>query len=166
MRDTMTRYLAGVTIGPWQTALRYCIRPLIDRLSTHPLSSAGLAINGAGATFAKIGAAPFYVCVKGKLLVIPAGTAMPALTGVAIPAGQYNVACYFVDSGGLLTMAAGTPASTLASVKFPEFPVGKALIGVLVITNAGAFVGGTTPLDTATTVYLSPMGGFDPTALV
>jgi len=37
---------------------------------------------------------------------------------------------------------------------------------VLVITNAGAFTGGTTALDTATTVYISPTGPFDPTVLL
>jgi hypothetical protein len=36
---------------------------------------------------------------------------------------------------------------------------------LLIITYASAFTGGTTPLDTATTVYVSPMSGFDPTAL-
>jgi hypothetical protein len=166
MLDTMTRYMAGVPGAPTNRALTPILTPLADRYSTQPLTSAGLVINGAGAAFAKIGAADFYASVLGDLVKIVAGTAMPALTGIAAPAGGFNVACFFVDNGGVVTVAGGTPAATLQGVNWPQFPKGKALIGFLIITNAGAFVGGTTALDTATTVYVSPAGPFDPTVLV
>lgn len=87
---------------------------------------------------------------------------MPALTGINISAGKYNVVCFFIDSASVVTALAGSEGATLAAVKFPQFPVGKALVGYLVITYASAFTGGTTALDTATTVYASPVGAFDP----
>jgi Lhr-like helicase len=54
----------------------------------------------------------------------------------------------------------------LAGVKFPEFPEGKTLVGFLIITHSSTFTGGTTALDTATTVYVSPVGAFDPNILL
>ena len=60
----------------------------------------------------------------------------------------------------------GTEGTTLAKVKFPPFPQGKALVGYLIVTYASAFVGGTTALDTATTNFVSPVGPFDPSVLV
>lgn len=166
MFDTLSRYLLGIPGQPSRTALRFVLTPAIDRLSTQALTSSGLAINAAGAAFAKTGAAAFYATAGGKLVTLAPGTAMPALTGVAIPAGFFGVVCFFVDSGGVLTMAGGTPTASLAGALWPTFPLGKALVGALVITGVGAFIGGTTALDAATTVYLSPAGAFDPTALV
>lgn len=166
MLDTMTRYLAGITETQCRTALRRVLRPLVDRCSSQPLTSAGLVINAASAAFAKIGAADFYACVTGILVKIAAGTALPALTGVNIAAGAFNVVCYFVDAAGVVTIAAGTQGATLGGVVFPQPPDGKAMVGFLIITGAGAFVGGTTALDVGTTVYVSPLGAFDPTVLV
>jgi hypothetical protein len=59
----------------------------------------------------------------------------------------------------------GTQSATLAGVVFPVVPIGKAIVGFLIVTYASQFVGGTTPLDTATTTYVSPTGAFDPTVL-
>jgi len=166
MIDTMTRYLAAMGDVKWRWNLRKILLPLCDGMSTQALTSAGLVINGAGAAFAKIGAADFYAIVQGVLVKVAAGTAMPALTGITAPAGGFNVACFYVDSAGVVTAAGGTPAATLTGVLFPQPPQGKALIGFLIITNAGAFVGGTTALDTATTVYVSTLGQLDPSVLV
>lgn len=168
MNDTMTRYLAGLSNIADGMTLRPFLLPMVDRYSSQPITSAGLVINAGGAAFPKIGAADFYACVQGVLVKIAAGTAMPALTGINAPAGGFNVACFFVDGAGVVTALGGTPAATLGAVRFPQFPVGKALVGYLIITNAGAFTGGTTALDTATTVYVSPIGGgaFDPSVLV
>lgn len=168
MQDTMTRHLAGVDNTQTRTALRRILRTLVDRYSSQPITSAGLVIKAGTSTLAKTGAADFYAVAQGVLVKITAATDMPALTGINAPAGGFNVAQFFVDSAGVVTALGGTPAATLGGVVFPEPPLGKALIGYLIITNAGAFVGGTTALDTATTVYVSPIGGsaFDPTALV
>jgi hypothetical protein len=165
MLDTFGRFLQGWSAPKDGSILQRLFSPLVDRYSSQPLISAGLVINGAGAAFPKIGAADFYATVGGVLVKVTAGTALPALTGIAAPAGGFNVACYFVDSAGVLTVAGGTSGATLGAVTWPQFPVKKALIGFLIITSAGAFVGGTTPLDTATTVYVSPVGAFDPTVL-
>jgi hypothetical protein len=162
----MGRYLAGLSAPKDSSVLQRLFSALGDRYSSQPLTSAGLVINAGGALIAKTGAAAFYAVAQGVLVTIGAGTAMPALTGINFTSGQYTVACFFVDSGGTVTVAGGTPGATLGAVKFPQFPVGKALVGFLIITYASAFTGGTTPLDTATTVYVSPLGPFDPTVLL
>lgn len=166
MLDTMTRLLAGITDSQSRTALRRILRSLVDRYSSQPLTSAGLVIHGSASTVAKTGSADFYASVQGILVKIAASTDMPALTGINISAGNFNVVCFFVDNAGTVTVAAGTQAATLGGVVFPEPPAGKALVGFLIITYASAFTGGTTALDTATTVYVSPLGPFDPTVLV
>lgn len=166
MLDTMTRLLAGITSSQDRTALRRILRSLVDRYSSQPLTSAGLVIHGSASTLAKTGSADFYASVQGILVKIAAATDMPALTGINIGAGAFGVACFFVDNAGVVTAAGGTPGATLGAVVFPTPPDGKALVGFLIITYASAFTGGTTALDTATTVYVSPLGPFDPTVLV
>lgn len=169
MLATMTQYMEGFKNIPNRMALRPILYHLIDRYSTQPLNSAGLVIKAGGSTLAKTGATDFYASVKGTLVKIAAATDMPALTGLVITAANFNVACFFVDSAGVVTVAFGTQGATLGAVVFPPFAPGlnnKALVGFLIITNASTFTGGTTALDTATTVYISPLGPFDPTALV
>jgi hypothetical protein len=167
MLDTMTRYLTGITDGLTQKALRSVMKPLVDRYSSQSLTSAGLVISAGGATTAKVGATDFYCVATGVLVKVAASTALPALTGINILAGNFNVVCFFVNSAGTVVALGGTQAATLGGVIFPQSPDGQALMGFLIITYASAFTGGTTPLDTATTVYVSPaMGAFDPTVLV
>ncbi len=91
---------------------------------------------------------------------------MPSLTGINITAANFNVVCYFIDAAAVVTVAAGTQGATLGAVVWPQFPKNKALVGFLIITYASAFTGGTTALDTATTVYANPLGSFDPTVLI
>lgn len=166
MLDTMTRYLQDVPEARSRHALRRVIGTLIDRYSSQPLTSAGLVIKAGGGVLTKTGAADFYATAAGVLVKIAASTDMPSLVGVNITAGAFNVVCFFIDNAGVVTLAAGSQGATLGAVTWPQFPVRKALIGFLIITNAGAFTGGTTALDTATTVYVSPLGAFDPTALI
>lgn len=136
-----------------------------DRFSSCAVSSAGLAITGGGSTTASTGSAVTNLVANGVLVAIAGSTAMPALVG-SVMAGYFNVFCFFVDSAGSRTVAMGSEAATLAGVVFPPFPSGKALIGFLTVTYASTFVGGTTPLDTATTTYNSPTGAWDPSVLV
>ena len=164
MKNTVSQWLAGVHDFRTREALRTILGGVAGRLSSQATAAAGLVINAGGATIAKIGATAFQGVANGVPVAIAAGTAMPALTGInTTAAGQWVIACFFVDSAGSLTAVGGAPAASLAAATFPEFPAGKALVGYLVITyGAGAFAGGTTPLDTATTVYVSPVGAFDP----
>jgi hypothetical protein len=166
MFDTVTRYLEGLVGQLDRQAVRSVVVPMADKFSSQALNSAGLAIKTGGSALAKIGASDFYAVANGVLVKIAASTDMPALTGINITAANFNVVCFFVDQGGTVTAAAGTEATAIASVKWPQFPAGKALVGTLLITYASAFTGGTTALDTATTVYLNTGGAFDPTVLV
>ena len=165
MQDTLTRYVEGIVDGASRQSIRTLVTPIGDRLSTQALATAGLVINGAGNATAKIGAADYYASVTGVLVKVAAGTAMPTLVGT-ITATKFNVFCFYVDSAGTTSVAMGTEGAALANVVFPSFPQGKALIGFIIVTYASTFTGGTTALDTATTVYVSPLGGFDPTYLI
>ncbi len=164
MRDSISRYLSGVPDPAAREALRKIFSPIADRYSTTALKTAGLVIKAGGGVLAKIGAADFYASVAGKLVKIAASVDMPALVGT-ITLDLFNVFCFFVDGAGTVTVAMGKEAAAIANVKFPPFPEKKALIGFLLITHSSNFVGNTTALDTATTVYFSPTGPFDPTVL-
>lgn len=168
MLDTMTRFLAGVSDGLTRRALRPILNALVQRFGSAALNSAGLVIKAGGSTLAKIGASDFYAVANGVLVKIAAATDMPALTGINITANSFNVVCFFVDAAGTVTAVAGTEGTAIGSVKFPTPPDGKALIGFLLITHSSTFTGGTTALDTATTVYFnaSATGSPDPSMLV
>lgn len=163
MLNTVKQYLAGIGAMNDRNALRPVLFAMADRFSSQATSTAGLVIKAGGGVLAKTGAAAFAGVANGTPVAIAASTDMPALTGINISAGAYNVVCFFIDSASVVTAVQGKEGATLAAVRFPEFPVGKALVGYLVITYASAFTGNTTALDTATTVYVSPVGAFDPT---
>ena len=165
MIDTVRRYLSQVASQRDKEALRFILDPIADRLSTQTTSSAGLVIKAGGGVLAKTGTTAYQGVVQGKSVTIATGTDMPALTGT-ITASSFNVYCFFIDSNSTVTLAVGTEATTLKNVEFPPFPVGKALVGYLIITHSSTFTGNTTPLDTATTNYVSPIGPFDPSVLV
>ena len=166
MDDTLTRYLAGIASVKDRAALRSILVPIVDRLSCQSHSSAGLEITAGGGTTAQIGSgSTWHGVVKGISLTKAAGTDMPVLSG-SITAASFNVFCFFVDSANTVTSAMGTEGTTRALVKFPAIPEGKAMIGYLVVTHSSTFVGGTTALDTATTLYINVLGAFDPSTLV
>lgn len=165
MKDTLTKYLSTlVRDQDTREALRQILTPIVDRLSCYVTTGAGLAIKAGGSTLAKTGSTAFQGVVQGVAVTIAASTDMPALVGT-ITANKYNVFCFFIDGASTVTVAMGTEG-TLATLKFPDFPQGKTLVGYLIITHSSAFTGGTTPLDTATTVYVSPLGAFEPTVKV
>lgn len=163
---TLIQMLSGISAGSDRQALQQAVGPLADRYSSCALNSAGLVIKAGGSALAKTGSSDFYAIANGTTVKIAASTDMPALTGINITAAYFNVVCFFVDAAGTVTAVAGTEGSTLGAMKWPAFPAQKALVGALIITYASAFTGGTTPLDTATTVYVSPITAFDPNALL
>lgn len=163
MQDSLMQHLSGVPNDSTRRALRIPLRALVDRLSTQATATAGLVIS-ATTTKAKIGATPFAGVVQGIPVAIAAGTDMPALVG-DITAGSYAIYCFFIDTASTVTVIKGKEGTTLAKAQFPDFPEGKALVGYLVITYASAFIAGTTVLSTATTVYVSPVGAFDPSCV-
>ena len=163
---TLERSLMAINDRKDRAALRAILQAIADRLSSVATMTAGLVIKTGGSTLAKTGAAAFQAIVDGALVTIAAATDMPALTGLTIAANQFNVACFFVDKAGTVTVAFGTAGASKATVKFPPFPQKKALVGFLIITHSSTFTGGTTALDTATTEYVSPVGGINPHLLL
>ena len=165
MQETISQRLNGLAGETQRASLIPILKALGDRFSSQATSTAGLVITAGGGTTAKIGAVAFNGVANGVPVTIAAGTAMPALVGT-VTASSFNVFCFFVDSASVVTVVRGTEGTTLAKVKFPNFPEGKALVGYLIVTNGSTFTGGTTALDAATTVYVSPTGCFDPTILL
>jgi hypothetical protein len=166
MQGTVQQYLSGVSPGKSRSALSALLSHIATRLNTCATATAGLVIKAGGGTLAKIGGTAYRGTVNGRQVTIAASTDMPALTGLTIAANTFNVACFFIDAAGTVSVVWGTQGATAAAVVFPDFPIDKALVGFLLITHSSTFTGGTTALDTATTVYVSPVGAFDPTVLV
>jgi hypothetical protein len=169
MIDTVQRFLGQLVNYPVLQALTAPLKAIADRLSCQCLTSAGLAINGAGSPLAKAGSV-VYAVAQGVLVTKAANTAMAALSGT-VTNTKFNVFVFYIDSGGTLSSAMGTEGASLATVAWPQTPVGKATIGFVIVnpTGTGNFVGGTTNLDDATVVpnavYVNTQGAFDPTVL-
>jgi hypothetical protein len=166
----LLQLLQGVPDQLMQIAVRRITMPIWDRQTSRALNSAGLVIKAGGSALVKTGASDCYLLAKGVMQKITAATDMPALVGTVVTA-TFNVFCFFIDSAGTKTSQIGIAGATLATMKFPQMPSGKALIGFVIIapTGTGSFVGGTTALDDATVVpgavYINPVSGFDPYAL-
>ena len=170
MIGKVTQWLAAFGDSNQRNALMSVLNPIADHLSSVMLGSAGLVIKAGSSTLAKAGSA-FYASVQGVLVTKPANTDMAALSGTVTNA-TFNVFAYFIDRAGTLTTVMGLAGATLAAVKFPAIPAGKALIGFTVInpTGTGDFVGGTTALDDGTVVpnaaYVNVQNPFDPTVIL
>lgn len=165
MLNTFLQHLSAISAGKDRQALQPIAEAIARKFNTVAVTTAGLVIKAGGSALAKTGSAAFYATVGGRLVTIAGSTDMPALTGLNISASAFNVACFFIDSAGTVTVRFGTEGTAIGRVKFPDFPLDRALVGFLLITHSSAFTGGTTALDTATTVYVSPVGPFDPTIL-
>ncbi len=166
MTSKIRQFLNKLSVQNDRQLLATPFNAIADRLSCCAVATAGLVIKAGGSTLAKTGATAFYAVVKGKLVTVAAGVDMPALTGLVITAAKFNVACFYIDDAGTVTAKFGTEGAAIASIKFPQPPEGKALVGFLIITHSSTFTGATTALDTATTVYVSPLGAFDATILL
>lgn len=166
MIGSLAQWLEAFGDTKLRAALRATFGTLIDRSSSFALNTAGLAIKTGGSTLAKTGAADCYLIVDGVLVKITAATDMPALTGLVITAAYFNVACFFIDRAGTTSVLFGQEGSALGNVKPPAPPERKALIGTLLITHSSTFTGGTTALDTATTVYINSTAPYDLTAVL
>ena len=160
MQDTLSRYLANLSVANDRQILDPVIKSIGDRLSSQIFNTGGLVIKAGGGVLAKTANTVIFVAdgIYGSL-----GAAdMPALTGLSIGANKFNVAVFYVNSAGTTSVRFGTEGATAAAVKFPDTPVGLAIIGFLMITHSSAFTGNSTALDTATTVYVNTTGAFDP----
>jgi hypothetical protein len=168
MIDTITRFLSGVQIGLDKEALRPILNALGDRMSSQTLGSAALVIKAGVSTLAKTGASATSAIAGGTLRSIAAATDMGVLAGTT-SINKFNVYAFFIDAAGTLTTLMGTEGTTLADVKFPPMPVGKAMVGFITVNPTSApFIGGTTALDAAATnvVYVNTQGAFDPTIFI
>lgn len=166
MTATLQQWLESIPDSRERFALLQALGSMADRFSSCAVSPAGLVIKTGGSALAKTGSAVTNLVANGIPVAIAGSTDMPALTGIDNTAAYYRIVCFFVDSAGTVSVAAGAEGASLAACTWPAFPAGKALIGFLTINYASAFTGGTTPLDTATTTYNSPTGAWDPSVLV
>lgn len=162
MQATIQQYLTLIGSGNDRKALSDLFQGVAGLASRVALTSAGLGIKTATSALAKTGGSITYALVNGRLVAVPANTDMPALTGLNITANAFNVACFFVNGAGTLSVRYGREATAIGRVVFPDYPNDSAPLGFALITHSSTFVGGTTALDTATTVYFSPVGAYDP----
>ena len=170
MFDNLSQRLQAITDKSLAYNLRLLLEPLFSRTRSCILSTAGLVIKVGGSTLAKTGAITVHYIadgVKGRIL---SSTDMPALTGLNIANGKWNVIVFTVDKAGTVRAQIGKrDATTEAGIQWPELDQRRAIVGMIVINAAtGAFTGGTTPLDDATLAvqYISPIGSFDPSVKI
>lgn len=170
MFDNLSQRLLAITDKSLAYNLRLLLEPLFSRTRSCMLSTAGLVIKVGGSTLAKTGAITVHYIadgVKGRIL---SSTDMPALTGLNIANGKWNVIVFTVDKAGTVRAQIGKKdATTEAGIQWPELDQRRAIVGMIVINAAtGAFTGGTTPLDDATLAvqYISPIGSFDPSVKI
>lgn len=170
MLAKLQQYLQAIKAPETRTALTPVLQALADRLSSQALGSAGLAIKAGGGVLVKNGTA-LDVLANGVPVRVAVNTDQAALVGTVTNA-TFNVYCFYVDSAGTGTSVMGTAGASLALMKFPQTPQGKALIGYVRVnpTGTGDFVGGTTALDDATVVpnaiYVNTQGAVDPNVLL
>jgi hypothetical protein len=131
---------------------------IMDDQQTRCVMAPAPVIKSGGSAIAKTGATATIVNVAGVLVNIAASTDLGALTGIDITAANFRIVLWGSDNAGTTTAFGGTEAATLAAATFPTVTAGQAAVAGAYITYASAFTGGTTPLDTATTVYFSTVG--------
>lgn len=170
MLDTIRRYLAPVPVRETQKALDTLLGYLADRLNSVSCMSAALQTK-AGNLLVQTGSVTWYGFAGGIPIRLTANTDMAALSGTVTNA-KFNVFAYFITSAGVISTVMGTEGATLSAMKFPEKPIGSAMIGFTVInpTGTGNFVGNTTSLVDATVVpnaaHVNLFGAVDPTFLL
>lgn len=176
MFESLAQRLSGVRDKNTAYQLKLLLEPLYTRMRSVMLSTAGLQIKAAASPLARTGAVTVHYIadgVKGRIL---SATDMPALTGLNIASGKWNVIIFTVDKAGVVRVQmgkkdpnTGTDPATEGGIKWPELDQRQAIVGMIVINAAtGAFTGGTTALDDATLAvqYVSPIGAYDPTVKV
>ncbi len=170
MFDNLSQRLLAITDKGLAYNLRLLLEPLFSRTRSCMLSTAGLVIKVGGSTLAKTGAITVHYIAEGVKGRILSSTDMPALTGLNIANGKWNVIVFTVDKAGTVRAQIGKrDATTEAGIQWPELDQRRAIVGMIVINAAtGAFTGGTTPLDDATLAvqYISPIGSFDPSVKI
>lgn len=168
MRPLIQTLNAGISDKREAYELSRILGDIYNRLRSVALTTAGLVINGAANAAARTGASITYVIAEGKPLSIAANTVLPAFTGTV----ANNTVCpyvFTVDKTGTTYIQKGTAGATLASAVFPELDPSRAILGVVIIApTSGTFTGGTSALDgtAANAVYISPVGVWDPSAIV
>lgn len=161
IQTNLERRLAAFNVPNQKRGLEITLGPVLDGSVSQNLVSGGLAIHGAASALAKT-ANNTYQVVDG-VLVYTAAADMPALTGFNVGAGKFGVCLFVVDQFGTVsTLYSDGTAAAIGNIVFPVVPTGKACIGFILVTYASAFTGGTTALDTATTVYFNTVGDFNP----
>jgi hypothetical protein len=129
---------------------------LMEDLRYTVMASPAPVIKSGASPLAKTGATTTFLKVGGVYASIAASTDLDP-TGINIGAGKYKLIIFATD-GTTITAFGGVEGATAAAATFPTITAGLTAFAGLLVTYASAFTGGTTPLDTATTVYFPVVG--------
>ena len=166
MQDTISRWVSGIAGHLNRVGVAVPMKAIGDRMSSQCLTSAGLLCTATSGHYVpKTGGSDTYALAAGTLVKVASGTDMPALVGT-ITATKFNVFCFFIDAAGTVTSQIGVEGAAIANIKFPQVPENKAMLGFIIVTYASTFTGGSTALDTATTVYVNTIGAVEPNILL
>lgn len=117
-------------------------------------------IKAGSSALAKTGATTTTLWLGGVYYAIAASTDFPALTGLVITAASFNCVVFTTIDGSTLVANFGTEGTTAATVVWPTISGNAVALAALMITHSSTFTGGTTALDTATTVYMGIVGKY------
>lgn len=136
---------------------------MVSHLKSVSLKSGALRQDGGSGTALSEVQNAWLGVVNGTMVLLPAGTNMPAIS-LNVASGNYGLVVYTVDSSGTVVNQVAS-ASTLAGLSLPDISDTLAVIGGVVVNpQIGAFTGGTTLLEQGATTnvyHFDSVGAFD-----
>ena len=161
--ENLNRHMAALSNAPDAKNLYNALEGVYRKLSTQLLTS-GALVAGTINTNVKLAAAITY-SINGKLYqkAITDNFWTPAVATTA--ANNFNVSFLYIDSAGAASSYNGKEGTSINLIAVPPTQKDKALVGIVIVTNAAGAFTTSSPLTTGTT-FINTVGMFDPTALI
>jgi hypothetical protein len=164
MQNTVAQQLAAMASVGDEAALRPILNAIADRLASQAFNAGTLAIATTTQHVKTTGTVKLVA--GGRHVALAAADPIYSLVAAnSVAINKFNVLCLYCNSAGVVTAKMGEEAGSLAAVKYPTPPEGKAMFGIVTISaGANVFTGGTTALTggTVTVTYTDVIGACDP----